>query len=220
MTTDTSEADLYLETMPRRFWVDRLPVCGGGYGQLGPHGCRHIQQHGGFQQVLHVRMIGNPVHLDRSTTLTHTWSIGQAWATGGRGGTTLLSTLSASRTVGSAGTVQLSYDLMKQPVNYVRYGPAPRQLHDLPRRRHEGDLLPVRSTLLDAPYRSLTGDARYNFARRWQRRHVRERSADVVGKLPGLRGKSVAQHRPCANISITFSTLSHRFYFDMEASRF
>jgi hypothetical protein len=218
ISSSMSEADAYVETTPRSLGATGYRYALGATASSTHIGAQSYSNTTASQGV-HVRMFNRPVHLDSVTTLSHTWSIGQAWADGGRGGVTMLSSLTASRMIGAAGNVQLSYDFMRLPGSYVDSGQ-----HRLSSTLYLGagtkaSMFIYGSTLLDAPYRSLSGEARYNFARRWHlgvSANVQEMSSVDYQDYEFSVTRSIGLRE----LSITFSTLSHRFYFDMQAARF
>jgi hypothetical protein len=174
----------------------------------------------GLTEDLHMRFMSNQFRLDRQTSLSNSFSVGNVWANGGTvaGGASLLATLSANRQLFKSSSIQLTYDYSRLPSEYT--GGSHRLSANLTASAGtKWSLYLYNTMMLDAQSSSTTADFNYTFASRWR--------VTMSGTMQSFSGSQyrdydigIARTLLGKDLLISYSTYNHRVFFDLEASRF
>jgi hypothetical protein len=217
-STSGTAADAYLETVPKK-------VGNTGYRMaLGATASMLNTQSQGYRSNLNTRGVqarfySNPFRFDRATTLTNYMTVGSIWSNQGRSGGSFTSSLTANRILGPGANMQMTYDFTQTPVFLPEGGKHRLSANLLMSGGTKWNLMAFGSTILDGKNQSLVGDFNYAIAPRWR-----------LSVAATLQQVSTATYRDFAfslarsiggrDIGITYSTFTHRVYFDLQASRF
>jgi hypothetical protein len=216
--TTGSEADLYLETIPRKVGRTGYMMAFGGTATVSHNVAGDIRSNY-MTQGVQTRFFSSPFRLDKHTTLTNYLTVGQLWTNSGQSGSTINASLSARRTFWNGANLQLTYDFTRQPYLLTQGGSHRVSMNFVASGGGKWNLFLYGSTLLDAANSSLIGDFNYVIAPRWRlslsatlQRFATASYRDFEFSL----GRSVGGR----DLALTYSTFNHRFFFDIEASRF
>ncbi len=208
--------DLYLETVPKRVaktgYTYALAATA-GYSDLkaGPYSNRAMTE------GLQARFNSSTFRLDRETTLTNYFTVGNAWSVGGQSGMTALASLSANRTMKHA-NLQVSYDYTRQPT-FLFDGSHRVSANFLATPNNRWNFMLYASTMLDAPSSSVVADLNYAFLPRWRWTFSANMHRFVNGNYRDLEfgiGRTLGGRE----FILSYSTYTHRFFFDLQANRF
>jgi hypothetical protein len=217
-STSGTAADAYVETIPTK-------VGNTGYRMaLGATASMLNSQSLGYKsnlntQGVQARFYSNPFRFDRATTLTNYMTVGNVWSNQGRSGGSFTSSLTANRILGPGANLQATYDFIQTPVFLAEGGKHRLSANLLMSGGTKWNLMAFGSTILDGKNMSMVGDFNYAIAPRWR-----------LSVAATLQQVSTASYRDFAfslarsiggrDIGITYSTFTHRVYFDLQASRF
>jgi len=209
--------DVYLETAPRKVGrTGYMYAIGGTAGMQRSKAGPYV--YSAMTQGVQARVFSSPFRLDGKTTLTNYLTVGNLWTTQGNSGVSMLASLTANRTLGS-GALTLTYDFARQPGAFDFGGSHRMSLNMYTGAGSKWRLSLYGNTMLDAPNASLIGDFVYAVAPRW-----RVSLAASISRFFGgtFRDYEVGLSRSLGGreLVLSYSTYHHRFFFDIEASRF
>lgn len=212
------DGSVYAETTPRRVGkTGYMYAIGGDLSASRTSTSAYVTSE--FTRGTHIRFYSNSFRLDKLTSVSNTVSLGHVWSQKGEGGTSLMSSLSASRSVGRSSTLQATYDFTKLPTSTATTGNHRMSLSYFAGGGTKWNLYLYDSFLLDAPYSNTVGDLSYLFARRW-----RLTASANLQKFSGSEYRDytlgVAWNIGGRDVVLSYSTMNHRMYFDLEASQF
>ena len=213
-----SEADAYLETTPRKV---------GKTGYMMAYGATASAAHNkneGFansiaSEGVQTRFYSKPYMLGAGTTITNYISIGHAWTNQGRSGPSLLTSLTANHTFSGGANLQMTYDYSHTPAAFVYAGNHRLSTNLVMNGGGKWNLYFYNSTLLDATSSTTIGDFNYSIAPRW-RMTLSATMQTYVGAQYRDYQFGFARNIGGRDFVLSYSTFSHRFFFDLEASRF
>ncbi len=173
-----------------------------------------------IQEGINLRTYSLPFHLDKRTTLSDSFSIGQIWSSGGVSGPAALATLSLDRTLSGGSSMNITYDFVSQPGAIylaggkhrisINYGLASGK-------RFQANIFG--SAFLDSPEASALADFVYRLDSQW-----RLLSAVTLQRYGGTSYKdmefTIGRRIGARELDLTYSTLYKRIYFDMTSTRF
>jgi hypothetical protein len=146
-------------------------------------------------------------------------TVGNIWADQGRGGSSVVSSLTATRTLGAGASLQMTYDYAHQP-DFITGGGNHRLSTSLLMNGGSKWNLYLFSTMaLDAKNTSIISDLNYAIAPRWRfnlsttiqefaTAHYKDFSFGIARTISGR------------DFLLSYSTLNRRLFFDFQASRF
>lgn len=213
-----TEGNLYLETVPRKVGNTGYMMAFGGTA-----GISEVKT-GTFRtttvsQGLQARFFSNPFHLDRNTTLTNYLTLGNIWTNQGTAGASVLVSVAVSRSFGGGSNLQLTYDFTQQPTSFIGFGKHRVGASFFASGGDKWSLYLYGTALLDADNSSIISDFRYTIAPRWhfslsatiQKYATADYRDFEIGIARSIGGRDLV---------ISYSTFNHRFFFDLQASRF
>ncbi|HSV74303.1 MAG TPA: hypothetical protein VLH79_11140 [Chthonomonadales bacterium] len=216
--SEGAEADAYLESMARPVGRTGYFMAVGGTTSVSRLSSAHFRS-SGTMQGLQMRLFSHPFELGRTTTVTNTISLGQQWNSLGRSGGSAMFSLAAMHTFGRTGNLQATYDFTRFPRQLPSEGN-----HRLGFSLFAGagsrlSLFAHSSIVLDGDTSSLTADLNYGLAHRWRfamaANFQRFSSAQYTDWLVGI-----AHDIGGRDLMLSYSTLSRRIAFDIQATRF
>src|SRR5262249_45962861 len=217
ISTSGFNGDFYLDTVPKK-------VGKSGYtGAIGvSSGFTHVDTAGGRSdvatQTIQARFNSAAFKLDKETTLTNSLSVGNVWISHRLGGPSFLASLSPNRIMKGA-NLQLGYDLTKQP-NLITGGGNHRvSMTLMTGMNSKTSLYLLASSMLDAQASSLIADFDYNFIPRWDfslKASMQRFSTSSYRDFEVGFGRSVGGRK----LFVSYSTFNHRFFFDLQATRY
>ncbi len=213
-----SEADAYLETTPRKVGKTGYMMAFGGTASMA-HTKYEAFANSIASEGVQTRFFSKPFMLGRATTLTNYVTLGHAWTNQGRSGPSILTSLTMNHTFHGGATLQTTYDYTKSPAAYINTGSHRLSTNLVMNAGGKWNLYVYNSTLLDANVSTTIGDFNYAIAPRWRmtlsatlQRFTGSQYHDYqLGFARSISGRDFV---------LSYSTLSHRIFFDMEASRF
>lgn len=212
------QGDLYLETMPRKVGQTGFQYAIGGTASVSR--TRALQyRNSTVSQGIHARFFSSPFRLDRNTTLTSYMTVGNLWTNQSNSGQTVMASLSASRSFGGGASMQWTYDYTRQPTFLTAGGSHRLSANLFAGGGSKWSFYLFSSMMLDAPSTSLFSDLRYEFAPRWRfslsatlQRFASSMYRDYeIGIARSIGGR---------DLILSYSTFTHRLFFDIQASRF
>ncbi|MCC6730527.1 MAG: hypothetical protein IT208_14425 [Chthonomonadales bacterium] len=215
--TEGAEGDLYLETTPRKVGRTGYMMAVGANGSVSRTRAGDYRSNA-VTQGIQARFYSQPFKLDRSTTLTNYVTVGNVWTNLGRGGRSLVASLTAARSMPGGASLRATYDFARQPTVLTDGGS-----HRVSLSYYAGDrrwnVYVYSSVMLDAPLSSTMADLGFVFAPRWR--------LSLTATLQRFSGSSfrdfelgIARTIGGRDLLLSYSTLSHRIFFDIQASRF
>jgi hypothetical protein len=217
-SSNGTEGNLYLETVPRKVGHTGYMMAFGATAGMSE------MRTGSFRvttvsQGLQARFFSNPFRLDRNTTLTNYLTLGNVWTNQGTAGTSVLASVAVSHSFGGGSNLQLTYDFTQQPTHFIGFGKHRVGASFYASGGDKWSFYLYGTALLDANNTSLISDFRYTFAPRWhfslsttiQKYATADYRDFEMGIARSIGGRDLV---------ISYSTLNHRFFFDLQASRF
>ncbi len=212
------EGDLYLETMPRPVGKTGYLFAWGGTASAGRTEAEGFRS-STLSQGIQARFFSTAFRVDKNTTLTNYITVGQLWTNRGHSGTSALASVTAIHSLRGGGNLQLTYDFTRQPTVFTAGGSHRLTMSFYASRGSKWYLSLYGNTFLDAPNSSLIADFRYSVVPRWYLSFgatvQRFSSADYRDFTFGIT-RSIGGR----DVTLSYSTLSHRIFFDIDASRF
>jgi len=216
-STSAMNSDLYLEMVPKALGKTGYTYAVGGTAgyfatQTGDVKNRAITQ--GVQ----TRLYSKPFSLDKSTTITNYITLGHLWSNQSNSGNTMLASLAANKTFKGA-NVQLTYDFTKQPLFITDGGNHRLTANLLASAGTKWNIYLFGSTMLDAPNSSILGELNYSIAPRWRflfSAAMQQFSTSSYKDFQVGVGRNVGGRE----VVLSYGTFSHRWFFDLQASRF
>jgi len=212
------QGDVYVETTPRKVGKTGLMYAVGGTATAVRTRALNYTNNS-LSQGIHARFYSQPFRLDHSTSLTSYVTIGNLWSNQSNDGLTALASLSATRTFGSSANLQLTYDFTRQPTFLTGGGSHRLSANFFADGGNRWNFYFFSSVMLDAPTASLFSDLSYSFAPRWRF----SLSATLQRFASGLYRDfefGIARSIGGRDLVLSYSTFTHRIFFDIEASRF
>jgi hypothetical protein len=212
------EADTYLETTPSKV---------GKTGYMMAYGATastiHNKNEGFSNSVasegLQTRFFSKPFSLGGGTTLTNYITVGHTWTSQGRSGPSLLSTLTANHTFRGGASLQMTYDFTETPAALIDSGKHRLSTTFAMNGGDKWNLFFYNSMLLDARVNTTITDFNFALAPRW-----RLTLSATLQQFAGSQFRDYqlgfARSIGGRDFVLSSSTYSHRFFFDLEASRF
>jgi hypothetical protein len=171
-------------------------------------------------QGLTFRTFSRPIPINRRTTLTNSFSLGQVWSDQNNGGFTSMATLALDHTLRGGSTVRMTYDFVNRPAALFASGGKHRFSLDYSltsSRRFTASVYGI--AFADNPDSTLYADAIYQIDKNWRligvatlQRFAGESFDDfqvTIGRRIGAR-----------EVQFTYSTFNRRFSLDFMATRF
>ncbi|HEV2472274.1 MAG TPA: hypothetical protein VGS41_06390, partial [Chthonomonadales bacterium] len=167
-----------------------------------------------------MRAFTQPLPLDKRTTLTNSFTIGNTWNSVGTSGPVALATLSLDHTFPGGGALTASYDFVHQPIDLFNVGGQHRlSLTYSLAASKKVQVSFFSSSFLDAPQSSVLGDVAYVLNKNWRvlfsatlQRFNQESFNDLeltLGRRIGAR-----------ELQLTYSTYRNRISLDFTTTRF
>jgi hypothetical protein len=213
-----TEADAYLETTPKKF---------GKTGYMVAYGATASQTHNknaGFassiaSEGIQTRFYSKPLTLGRATTITNYITVGHTWTDQGRSGPSLLSTITASHTFSGGANLQMTYDFVQSPAALINSGKHRLSTNFAMSSGARWNIYFYNSMLLDANVSTTITDFNFAVAPRW-----RLTLSATLQRFAGSQFRDYqfgfARTLGGRDFVLSYSTYSHRIFFDLEASRF
>jgi hypothetical protein len=213
-----SEADTYIETTPRKVGKTGYMMAFGGTASTA-----RTKTEGFASSVasegIQTRFFSKPFSLGNGTTLTNYVTVGNAWTNQGRSGPTLLTSLTANHTFRGGAALQVTYDYSHTPASLVNVGSHRLSTNFVMNGGSRWNLYFYNSTILDAGVSTTISDFNYAIAPRW-----RMTLSASVQRFSGSQFRDYqfgfARSISGRDFVLSYSTFSHRIFFDLEASRF
>ncbi len=214
--SEGNSADTYLETMPKK-----VGKTGYTYSLAATAAYNNLKLLNTVTRTssegIQARFNSASFRLDKDTTLTNYFSLGNAWAVGQPSGITALGSLAATRTFKHA-SVQLSYDYTRQPT-LLTDGNHRFSANLMAHGSSKWNLMLYASAYVDSNASSLVADFNYAFLPRWRWISTATLQRFTIGSYRDIQfgiGRTVGGRE----VVIEYSTFSHRIFFDMQAGRF
>jgi hypothetical protein len=170
-------------------------------------------------QGVQARFYSKPFTLGRSTSVTNYFTVGNAWTDRGRSGPSLLSTVTASHTFSGGANLQMTYDFAQTPATLIDSGKHRLSTTFAMSGGSKWNLFVYNSMFLDASISSTITDFNFAIAPRW-----RMTLSATLQQFAGSQFRDYqlgfARSIGGRDFVLSYSTFSHRFFFDLEASRF
>ncbi len=171
-------------------------------------------------EALTMRAYTRPRALDRRTSLTTSFTVGQLWTSDNGSGPLGLATLSLDHTIPHGGAMNLTYDLISQP-RTIDTGDGHHRIsltYTLAGNKHlQMSLLGI--TYLDANDTTFLVDAAYRIDSRW-----RLITSITLQSFEGASYRdlefTLGRRIGARELQLTYSTFFHRFSMDFTATRF
>jgi hypothetical protein len=215
--TSGTTSDFYLETNPRKVGTSGYMMAFGGTASAG-HTATNGYRNNYINEGLQTRFFSQPFRLDKSTTLVNNVTVGNLWTTNGQSGLTALASLTMNRTMRSA-NLQMTYDFTRQPAYLTGGGTHRLSMSLFAGKSSKWSATVSGSTFLDAVNSSMLADLSYAILPRWR-----------LSTSATLQQFSTAQYRDYTlgigrdiggrELILSYSTYSHKIFFDIQASRF
>jgi hypothetical protein len=213
-----AEADTYLETTPGKV---------GKTGYMMAYGATastiHSNNEGYINNIategLQTRFFSKPFSLGGGTTLTNYVTLGHTWTSQGRSGPSLLATLTAAHTFRGGASLQMTYDFTQTPAELIDTGKHRLSTTFAMNGGSKWNLFFYNSMLLDARVSTTIADFNVSVAPRW-----RLSLSTTLQQFAGSQFRDYqfgfARTIGGRDFLLSYSTYSHRFFVDLEASRF
>ena len=210
------DTELYLETLSKRLGAT------GYYYALGTTTAMQQVASGPYRtwvqsQDVHARIYSNPVRLDRDTVVTNNFTVGNVWANQG-GGASVIASLAASRRLRGA-SLQLAYDYTQGPTLLATEGHHRLSLSLITTASGRWSTAVAGSMMLDAASSSLMANVSYAVAPRWHLSLASSLQRFVGGQYRDYE-LGIGRTLGARELVFSYSTFSHRIFFDLEAGRF
>ena len=212
-----TQGDLYVEATPRKVGRTGYMMALGGSVNAARTVAGEMKV-SSFTQSLLARFFSRPFRLDGRTTVSNNVSLGHMWTSTGRAGLAAMSSVTALRNFGRGATMEMSYDFTHKPVNYMNTGSHRISVAFRANGRKWNANL-YNAITLDAPVASVIGDFGFVLAPRWRMwlgATLQQFSLATYRDFELGVARSVGGR----DVSVSYSTLSHRFFLDLQASRF
>jgi hypothetical protein len=213
-----SQLDGYLETTPAKVGKTGFLMA---YGLTASSADNKTQ---GFtnsiaSQGVQTRFFSKPFTLGRNTTITNYFTLGNTWTNRGRSGPSFLSTLTATHTFNGGANLQMTYDFAQTPATLLDTGKHRLSTTFSVNGGSHWNLFVYNSMFLDANISSTITDFNFAIAPRW-----RMTLSATLQQFAGSQFRDYqlgfARSLSGRDFVLSYSTYSHRFFFDLEASRF
>jgi hypothetical protein len=213
-----TEADTYLETTPGKV---------GKTGYMMAYGATastiHTKNEGYVSNIatqgIQTRFFSKPFSLGGGTTLTNYVTVGNMWTSQGKSGPSLLSTLTAAHTFKGGASLQMTYDFTQTPAELIDTGKHRLSTTFAVNGGSKWNLFFYNSMLLDARVSTTITDFNFSVAPRW-----RVNLSATLQQFAGSQFRDYtfgfARTIGGRDFLLSYSTYSHRIFFDLEASRF
>lgn len=210
------DTELYLETLSKRLGST------GYFYALGTTTMVQQVSSGPYRtwvqsQDVHTRIYSNPFRLDRDTVLTNNFTIGNVWANRG-GGASVMASMTASRRLRGA-SLQLAYDYTQGPQLLAMEGHHRLSLSLITTGSGKWSTGVSGSTMLDSSSSSLMANVSYAVAPRWHLGLTSSLQRFMGGQYRDYE-LSIGRTLGARELVFSYSTFSHRIFFDLEAGRF
>ena len=166
------------------------------------------------------RASGRPRLLDKRTTFSNSFTVGQIWSNQGRDGLTKLATLTLDRTLSGGGSLALTYDYVDQPGGLLvasgkhRFG----MTYTLAANKRLNVLI-YGSAYADTAESSLLADATYRLNSYWRllaSATLQEYHGQHYNDIQFTIGRRIGARE----LELSYSTLFQRISLDLTATRF
>lgn len=219
----SSRGDLYVETLPHRLAGAKglMYTLDSGIGSGSTR--TSLADVAGLSETTEsvgIRAFTRPWTIDSRTTLNNSFRVGQIWSSLGHSGPMEMATLSLDHTIAGGSVMNLTYDFVHQPAGIIGVNGTHRV--SLSYTRNGSGRFNVNlfgSAFLDAPAATFLADMSYRVSREWRlitsatlQTYSDQRFRDleiVIGRRLGAR-----------ELQLSYSTLYHRFSFDLTTTRF
>lgn len=217
ISTNAFTGDFYLETVPKQLGKTGYTYAVGGTTgySLSQTGDLHNRA---MTEGIQTRFFSKPLSLDKSTTITNYLTVGHLWSNQGNSGNTMIASLAANKTFKGA-NLQLTYDYTKQPLFVAEGGNHRVTANFLASAGTKWNVYLLGSTLLDGPNSSMLGELNYMFAPRWRMLFSATAQKFSTGNYQDFElglGRNIGGRE----VVLSYGTFTHRWYFDLQASRF
>ncbi len=213
-----TEQDVFLETLPKKLAGTPYSYSIGANATKAHSQTLDIVQNTATEGI-QARLYSTPLKLDKKTTLTNYFSMGNMWTNQGRNGAQVMSTLTASRTLAQGASMQLTYDFAHQPLYTLGQGSHKLSMNMVMSKGNRFSAFILGSTMLDVQNTNFVTDTSYSFLPRWKLN-----IATTLQKFAGASYRDlafgIARTVFGRDLTFSYSTYNHRFFFDVEASRF
>ena len=218
IATTGRQADIYVETNPTKVANTGYTLALGATSSNARYSTLGLATNT-ITQGVQARFTSKQVKLDKFTSLSNYFTIGNTWANQGRGGANVISSVTATRTLGRSASFQMTYDYAKQPYYLVGSGSHRVSTNLLLNGGSRWNFYMLSSTVLDAKNTSLIGDLTYQVLPRWK---FSFNSTMQQFASSSYRDYSIGIARTVLgrDVVLAYSTFNHRFFFDLEAGRF
>ncbi len=217
-TYSGSSADAYVESLPRRLGKSGYSVAYGGTVSS-ITSVAGTYKTSGTNEGIQARFYSDAFKLDRRTTLTNYITLGHQWGGLGYSGARVVSSLALQHSLSQSATLQAAYDFTGQPGATAGGG---RHRLNVSLGSNGGSkwyVMAMASRMLDTGITSLLADTTYNFARRWRVNFTATVQTFTTGSFRDYQ-VGISRSIGLRDIQLIYSTYSHRFFFDLQASRF
>lgn len=221
--TLSTNANMYLETQPKPLMGSRSMLYTVGTTFLSAHSQSldiNLPTASETREGINLHTFSRPVQLDKRTTFTDSFTIGNTWAGHEGSGVTSLATLALDRSVGAGGSVNLTYDLVFQPDTFFDSSGRHRISASYNYNKSKKLSLAVYgSAYLDSSTASLLADITYRLDSRW-----RLLGMATLERFDALSYTdfelTVGRRIGARELQLTYSTYLKRISLDFTATRF
>jgi hypothetical protein len=210
--------DAYLETLPKKVGKTGYMYALGGTTSYSETHLPSLAS-SALTEGIHARFYSTPFQLGKGTTLTNFLSVGNQWSSvASASGLNVNTSLVAEKQLKGA-NLHLGYEFNRLPVRIFDTG-SHKLSFDMT--ASHGDRLHatlLASMMLDSPSSTFVGELNYLLAPRWRFSLQASMQRFVLGNY---RDIEIGLSRTVLgrDLVVYYSTFSHRFFFDFEASRF
>lgn len=216
-STSGSQGDVYLETNPKKVGNTGYSVAYGATASVLRNKTEGYSSNAVTEGV-QARFFSKNFNLDRSTYVTNYLTLGNVWTTAGRSGASVISSFAANHTF-RGGTLQMTYDFTRLPTAFTDGGSHRLSTNLIMNGGSRWNFFLYHSMVLDSNAMTTIGDFNYSLAPRW-----RLSLSATLQKFLGAQYRDysfgIARNIGGRDFALSYSTLSHRIFFDLEASRF
>jgi len=221
--TISTNANLYLETQPKGIMGNKNYQYTVGTTFISAHSQSNdtnIPDASETREGLNVHAFSRPINLDKQTTFTESMTIGQTWAGHEGSGLTSLATLAVDRHFKTAGSLNLTYDLVYQPSTFIDTGGKHRFSASYSVNKTKSLTFTVFGSMYaDSPDSSMLADMSYRINNQW-----RIISAATLERYNSISYNdyemTLGRRFGARELQLTYSTYLKRVSLDFTATRF
>ncbi len=221
--TYSTNGNLYLETQPKSLLSSKSMLYTVGTTFLSAHSQSldpNIPGASETREGINFHTFSRPIQLDKHTTFTNSFTLGNTWAGHEGSGVTSLATLALDHSINRGGSLNVTYDLVIQPGTFYDTSGRHRISASYTYSRGKRMSLTVfGSGYLDSTNASLLADLTYRLDSHWRvlGSATLERFSDLSYKdFEMTLGRRIGTRE----LQLTYSTYLRRISFDFTATRF